>query len=225
MPDVLPRGRVVRPAGHANFLADANERRLADVVEPRQRGDRGLVLACDTAERFAPPHGVDRGAAGGLRRPDARAPGRHLQALPDPNQVSASQAVEAGERANVGSVQAGDAPQRLPAAYPVRRDRRGLAVGLRVRVECGVPGEEAVFRAGGNAQRVAARHVQVAAADQATEGLVEPEQVVPIESGRGRHVVQRHEVRQFDLVVRQRRLALDQPEIRLGVTLDLDGRQ
>ena len=72
---------------------------------------------------------------------------------------------------------------------------------------------------------MAARHVQVAAADQAPERLVEPQQIVPIESGRGRHVVQRHEMRQFDLVVRQRRLALDRSEICLGVTLDFDSRQ
>ena len=225
MLDVFPRGPIVRPAGHANLLADANERRLTDVVEPRQRGDRGLVPSCDTTERFAPPHGVDRDAAGGFCRPDARTAGRDLQALSDSNQVGTAQAVEAGERPDVGSVQTGDTAQRLPAAHPVRGDRRGLAVGLRVRVERGVPGKEAVFRAGGNAQCVAAWHVQVAAANQAAEGLVEPQQIVPIERGRGRHVVQRHEVRQFDLVVRQRRLALDGSEIPLRVLLDLDGRQ
>ena len=160
-----------------------------------------------------------------FRRPDALAAGRHLQPLPNPNQVGASQAVDAGERPDVGAVAASDTAQRLPAAHPVRRDRRGLAVGLRVRVERGVPGKEAVSRARRDAQFVAARHVQVATADQAAERLVESQQIIPVERGRGRQVVQRHEVRQRDLVVRQWRLAFDRPEIRLRVALDLDGRQ
>ena len=72
---------------------------------------------------------------------------------------------------------------------------------------------------------MAVRHVQVATADQAAERLVESQQIIPVECGRGRQVVQRHEVRQRDLVVRQWRVAFDRPEIRLRVALDLDGRQ